>query len=122
MFFAATFLSLAWLGRVAATFAPGAIPALENTTSMFIQVMDLGIIVPVCLLSAILLLRRRPWGYLLASVGLTKFMTLGIAVSLMGQNMARVGVPVSVVELVIFPGMALAGVVMTVILLQHVRE
>ena len=27
---------------------------------------------------------RQPWSYLLALVGLTKFMTLGIAVSLMG--------------------------------------
>lgn len=122
LFFAAAFLSLAWLGRIAATFTPGTVPALENTTSMFIQAMDLGLIVPVCLLSGILLLRRQPWGYLLASVGLTKFLTLGVAVSLMGLNMARVGVPISVVELVIFPGMALAGVVMTLILLKHVRE
>jgi len=122
LFFAAAFLSLAWLGRIAVTFAPDALPALENTTSMFIQVMDLGIIVPVCILSGILLLRRHPWGYLLASVALMKFLTLGIAVSLMGLNMARVGVPVSVVELVIFPGMALSGVVMTVILLKQIRE
>jgi hypothetical protein len=122
LFFAAAFLSLAWLGRIAATFAPGAVPALENTTSMFIQAMDLGLIVPTCVLSGVLLLRRRPWGYLLASVGLTKFLTLGVAVSLMGLNMARVGVPVGVGELVIFPGMALAGVVMTIILLKHVRE
>ncbi len=122
LFFAAAFLSFAWLGRIASTFSPGAVPALENTTSLFIQAMDLGLIVPVCILSGILLLRRHAWGYLLASVGLTKFLTLGIAVSLMGLNMARVGVPVSVVELVIFPGMALAGVVMTVILLKNVRE
>lgn len=122
LFFAAAFLLLAWLGRIAATFSPGAVPALDNTTSMFIQAMDLGIIVPVCLMAGILLLRRKPWGYLLASVGLTKFTTLGVAVSLMGLNMARVGVPVSVVELAIFPSMALAGLVMTVILLQHVRE
>lgn len=93
LFFAGAFLSLAWLGRIAATFKPEAIPALENTTSMFIQAMDLGVIVPVCLLAGILLLRCRSWGYLLTSVGLTKFLTLGIAVSLMGLNMARVGVP-----------------------------
>jgi hypothetical protein len=53
---------------------------------------------------------------------LTKFLTLGIAVSLMGLNMARVGVPVSAVELVVFPVMALAGVVMTVNLLKHIKE
>lgn len=59
-----------------------------------------------------------PW---LVSVRLTEFLTLGVAVSLMGLNMARLGLPVGVGELVIFPGMALAGVVMTVILLKHVR-
>ncbi len=104
LFFAAAFLGLAArLGRIAATFSEGAIPALENTTSMFIQAMDLGIIMPTCILSAILLLRRNAWGYLLASVGMLKFLTLGIAVALMGLNMARVGVPVSVIELGVFP-------------------
>ncbi|MCX8061685.1 MAG: hypothetical protein N3D16_03795 [Anaerolineales bacterium] len=122
LFFAAGFLLLAWLGRIAATFAPGAVPALENTTSMFIQAMDLGIVVPTCILSGILLLRRDPWGYLLASVGMLKFLTLGVAVSLMGLNMWRVGVPISVVELVIFPTIALTNVLMTIILLKNITS
>jgi len=122
LFFAAAFLSLAWLGRIAATFAPGAVPALENTTSMFIQVMDLGLIVPVCLLSGILLLRRQPWGYLLASIGLMKFLTMGTAVSLMALNMARVGVAVSVVEVVVFPAITLANLVMVGLLLKNIRN
>lgn len=121
LFFAAAFLGLAWLGRIAATFSEGAIPALENTTSMFIQAMDLGIIMPTCVLSAILLLKRSAWGYLLASVGMLKFLTLGIAVALMGLNMARVGVPVSVIELGVFPTMALANLVMTIILLRSIE-
>lgn len=120
LFFAAAFLTLAWLGRVATTFAPGAIPALENTTSMFIQAMDLGIIVPVCVLSGLLLLRRHPWGYLLASVGMMKFLTLAIAVSLMGLNMARLGVPVSLVELGIFSTLALTNLVMSAIMLKNI--
>lgn len=122
LFFAATFLSLAWLGRIAATFTPGTIPMLENTTSMFIQAMDLGLIVPLCVLAGVLLLRRKPWGYLLASVGLTKFLSLGVAVGLMAINMARVGAPVSVVELVVFPLLALANLVMVVLLLKNVIE
>jgi hypothetical protein len=51
-----------------------------------------------------------------------KFLTLGIAVSLMGLNMARVGVPISVVELGIFPSMALINVVMTIVLLRNVEK
>jgi hypothetical protein len=132
LFFAAAFLSLAWLGRIVPTLELDSlslwerggvrgIPALENTTSMFIQVMDLGIVVPLCVLSGILLLRRSVWGYLLASVGLMKFLTLGIAVSVMGLNMARVGVPVSLVELGIFPTLATANLIMVVILLRNVK-
>jgi hypothetical protein len=122
LFFAAAFLSLAWLGRIAPTLFQDQIPTLENTTSMFIQAMDLGIIVPLCVLGGFLLLRRSAWGYLLASVGMMKFLTLGIAVSLMGLNMARVGVPVSAVELGVFPSMALINVVMTIVLLRNVNE
>jgi hypothetical protein len=38
----------------------------------------------------------------------------------MGLNMARVGVPVSAVELGVFPSMALINVVMTIVLLRNV--
>ncbi|MBP7228272.1 MAG: hypothetical protein KA988_04110 [Longilinea sp.] len=132
LFFAAAFLSLAWLGRILPTLAPASssawerggvsgIPTLDNTTSMFIQVMDLGIIVPVCLLAGILLLRRKPWGYLLASVGLMKFLTMSTAVSLMALNMARLGLPVSAVELIVFPALAIANLVMVTLLLQNIQ-
>ena len=120
-FFTAAFLALAWLGRIAATFAPGAIPALENITSMFIQAMDLALIVPLCVLAAILLLRRSPWGYLLASVAVLKFVTMGLAVSLMGLNQAQVGAPVSAVELVVFPIITLLNLALAVLLLRNVR-
>jgi len=122
LFFAAAFLSLAWLGRIVPTLFGNTVPPLENTTSMFIQAMDLGIVVPLCVLSGILLLRRRAWGYLLASVSQLKFLTLGLAVSLMGLNMARVGVPVSMVELTVFPVISLVNVVLVVVLLKNVRE
>lgn len=121
LLFVGAFLALAWLGRIAATFAPGAVPALDNVTSMFIQTVDLGLIVPLCILSGILLLRRRPWGYLLASVAMLKFVTLGIAVSLMGLNMARVGVPVSAVQVGLFSAIALANLALVVILLKNVK-
>jgi hypothetical protein len=122
LFFAAAFLAFAWLGRIAATFAPGAIPALENTTSMFIQAMDLALIVPLCMLAGVLLLRRSPWGFLLASVGMMKFLTMGTAVSTMGLNMMRVGVPINYAELVIFPIITLVNIIMVVILLKNVDE
>ena len=84
--------------------------------------MDLGLIVPLCVLAGILLLRRNPWGYLLASVGMLKFLTMGTVVSVMGLNMARVGVPINMAEMVIFPTITLINVVMVVILMKNIDE
>ena len=114
------FLALAWLGRIAGTLTGDQAPPLENVTSLFIQAMDLVLIVPLCLLAAILLLRRSAWGYLLAAVALMKFITMGTAVALMGLNMARVGVPVTVVEVVIFPVITLVNLTMAVLLLRDI--
>ena len=122
LFFAAAFLGLAWLGRIAPTVLQDQTPMLENVTSMFIQAMDLGVVVPLCLLAGILLRRRDAWGYLLSSVALLKFLTMGVAVSLMGLNMARVGVPVSAVELIVFPIIALLNLVMVVLLLKNIED
>jgi hypothetical protein len=122
LFFAAAFLTLAWMGRIVPTIFRDQIPLLENVTSMFIQVMDLGIIVPLCVLAGTLLLRRDPRGYLLASVSLLKFLNMGIAVSLMGLNMARVGVPDSAPMLVIFGTIALVNLVMVALLLKNIKD
>lgn len=116
------FLSLAWLGRIAPTLLQGATPALENVTSLFIQAMDLALIVPLAFLAAILLWRRSAWGYLLASVAIMKFVTMGLAVSVMGLNMWRSGVPTSVVELGIFPTITLVNLVLAVLLLSNIRS
>jgi hypothetical protein len=45
---------------------------------------------------------------------------MGLAVSLMGLNMARVGVAVSMVELGIFPLLTLLNLIMAVLLLKNV--
>ncbi|HEY0735483.1 MAG TPA: hypothetical protein VGD69_11305 [Herpetosiphonaceae bacterium] len=114
------FLLIAWLGRIVPPLLRGETPELENTTTLFIQALDLGVIVPLSFLSAVLLLRRSPWGYLLASVAVLKFLTLGLAVSTMGLNMARIGVPISPIELVVFPTLTLANMIMVGLLLKHI--
>ena len=120
LFLAAGFLTLAWLGRIAPTITQTQLPPLENVTSLFIQAMDLALIVPLCVLAGVLLWRRAAWGYLLASVALMKFVTMGLAVTTMGLNMLRVGVPVSMVELGVFPLITLLSLAMAVVLLRNV--
>ena len=119
LFAVGAFLLLAWLGRIVPTLTSRTV-ALENTTTMVIQAMDLGLIVPLAFLSGALLLRRHAWGYLLASVAVMKMLTMGASVSAMGINMALSGVEISPVELGIFPSLTLLNLVMAVLLLINV--
>ncbi|MBU0935938.1 MAG: hypothetical protein KKI09_13335 [Spirochaetes bacterium] len=121
LLFAALFILVAWVSRILAAYKPGAVPQLENVTSMFIQAMDLAIIVPLCLISAMLLIKGQAWGFLLSAFSLVKFSTLGIAVATMGLNMARVGAAPALAELIIFLLMALAGCLATVALFRSIK-
>jgi len=122
LFFIGAFLSLAWLGRILPPILQGKTPLLENATTMVIQAMDLGLILPLAVLAGILLLRRSAWGYLLASVALMKGMTMGIAVSAMGINMALQGVPDSLGILIPFLVITLLTLIMAGILLKNVKN
>ncbi|MBX0329882.1 hypothetical protein K2Z83_19645 [Oscillochloris sp. ZM17-4] len=122
MFIVAAFLGLAWLGRILIPLFQNQTPALENTTTLVIQFMDLALIAPAALLGGILLLRKSAWGYLLASVMLTKGVTMGLGVSAMGINMAFRGVPDSLGILIPFLLITAANLVMTIILLRNVNE
>ncbi len=121
LFLIAGFLLVAWLGRILPPIIRDQTPLLENATTMVIQAMDLGLIVPLAVLSGILLLRRSAWGYLLVSVALLKGMTMGIAVSAMGINMALAGVPDSLGILGPFMLITLLNLVMAVVLLRNIR-
>ncbi|MBP7693316.1 MAG: hypothetical protein KA764_15435 [Anaerolineales bacterium] len=115
------FLGLAWLGRIGAPLLQGGTPALENTTTLVIQAMDLGLIAPLAILAGILLLRRSAWGYLLASVAVLKGLTMALAVSTMAINMALRGVPDSLGIMLPFLGLTVLNFGAALLLLRHVR-
>ena len=117
------FLLAMWLGLIVPPLLQGQAPqALESTTTLVIQVLDLGLIVPVAFLSGILLLRRDPLGYLLASIVLVKTLTLGTAVSAMVVGQLLAGVPLGLGDIMGFPLLALIRIGMTIALLRNVSE
>ncbi len=122
LFVVGGFLLLAWLGRIVPGLLTGAPPVgLEANTTLFIQVLDLGLIVPAAFLAGVLLWRRSSWGYLLASIVLVKGFTLSISVSAMALNMVLAGVTVSPVEVVVFPALTLVGVGLTAVLFKNLN-
>jgi hypothetical protein len=114
------FLFLAWMGRIVPPLLLSGTPALGNTTTLVVQAMDLALIAPLAILAGILLLRRSPWGYLLASVAVLKGLTMALAVSTMGINMTLQGVPDSIAILIPFLVLTLLNLVVAGLLLKNI--
>jgi hypothetical protein len=112
-------LALLWLGRIVPALVTGAVPfGLESYSTLFVQAGDLGLVVPLAVLTGALLLGRHPVGYLLAGVVLVKGATLGLALIAMMVTMAVAGVAASPVEAVFFVAMAVVCIMGTVHLLS----
>lgn len=105
------FLGLNWLGGIVLpSLLSGQAPkGLESYSTLFVQAMDLGILVPAAFLSAWWLLRRDPRGYLLGSVLIVKGAAEGLAVAAMGLSMLREGVAESLGLVLGFLALALAA-------------
>ena len=122
-YFLGTMIGLLWLAKIAPTISGNAIPeGLEHYTTLVIQGMDLGFVVPVAFLSGALLLRHHPFGYLLSSVMIFKGVTMLTAITAMIVNMVISGVTVSMVEIVLFSGFNLLAVVCLAILLMNIDQ
>lgn len=93
---------------------------LESSTTLVIQALDLGLVVPLAILAGILLWRRRPWGYMLTAIVLIKGFTLALAVSAMAVNMMLSGVPVKIGEMIMFATLALVDIVMMIVFLKNI--
>lgn len=119
--FIACVIGLLWLGKIAPSIFKGEIPdGLEHYTTLVIQGMDLGIVVPAALLSGILLIRRKPFGYLLSSVIIVKGITMLTAISAMIINMALHSVEVNLAEVIIFPVFNLLAIMSLVLLMKNI--
>lgn len=73
-----------WAQRIATAYAGDFAKAgFEGTPTLAVQALDLGIIVPLALATAVLAWRRTPWGYLLATVFAVKGVTMAGAICAM---------------------------------------
>jgi hypothetical protein len=119
----AGFLGMAWVGRILPPLLAGEPPfGLESYTTLVIQALDLGVIVPVSMLTAVLLWGERPWGDILAMVVLVKGLTMGAALIAMIIGQILAGVTVSPVEIVMFTGIAIAALVFTILAFRNIKE
>ena len=116
-----------WLAVCAAYLVTGSLPTgsalVETDTVVHLGiVLDLTVLVPLYLVAAVLLLRRRPWGFVLATVALVSGVLHQVSylVALIAQDIA--GVPGAVAFDPLEPAILLLYVAATVGLLTGRRR
>lgn len=121
LLFIAGSIALLWFGIVVPPLIDGSIipPQVEHYTTLVVQGLDLGLLLPAAFVTSILLFRKRPFGYLFGpvyfvflSVQMTALIAKIIAMGLRGENI----VPV----VFIIPVFAVAAILSSAALLRSI--
>lgn len=112
-----------WIGKILPTLSTGNAPVgLDHYTTLVIQAMDLGIVVPVAFLSGITLIKKHNIGYMLSSIVIIKGSALLTSLSVMIISQLLAGVEIGIAEMIIFPIFNLLCIACLIILLKNVKE
>lgn len=115
-------LCVLWGSQIVPFYTDGKLPEMmvrANTPTVFVYVLDLGVVVPLSLLSAWWLWRGEPWGYVLAGFVLVKAAAMGLALLSMTAFAMRAGLPVEATISVVWVTLAIAGLSMSYWYFSH---
>lgn len=82
-FVMAALLVVMWLGRIVPALEGDVQGLLVGQTTMVVQALDLGIVVPLAIWTGVMTWRRRPVGYLLAAIFVVKGAAMALAITAM---------------------------------------
>ena len=103
-------LTVMWVGRIAEALGADGAPQLHGETTMTVQALDLGLVVPVSLVIAVAALRRHPAGLAAAASFSVTFVAMSAAIaSMMISSWIVTGVP-AIEPIVIFGVACLLGI------------
>jgi hypothetical protein len=118
----AVLVSGVWLKEEVGSLLQGTVPLsvqqFEVPTNI-VHVFDLGLVLPAMVIAAVLLLRDRPWGYVLAGMLLVKASTIGLWVAVMIWFSARAGIETPLAYTALFLALTAAGVALSWALLAR---
>ena len=95
---------------------------LDNCTTLVIQAMDIGIIVPACFVIAYLLKIKHKLGYILGPVIIVKAVTLVTAVMAMAVCMKMSGVEVDMASFLIFGPICIASYIYFFLIMKRISH
>lgn len=105
-------IALLWLGVVVPPLLDGSVIPLqtEHYTTLIVQGLDLALLLPLCFVSALLFLKRKPMGFLLAPVYLVFLTLMMMALTAKIVAMGLLGQEIFPVIIIIPAFMVVAGV------------
>lgn len=118
----AAVLCLLWGSQIIPFYTRGELPnmiVLAKTPTVFVYVLDLGVVVPLALLSAWWLWLARPWGYVLAGFVLVKAAAMGLALLSMTGFALQAGLDVDPSMSLSWVALAAAGLAMSFWFFRH---
>jgi hypothetical protein len=122
MIFTGAGLAVAWTAQWAAWVFQGVEPAIGEEAFALIAALDLTFMVPYFLLGAMLLWRRHPWGYVLASIMNVKGATYTLVLMVGSAVGATRGIEGSAEQIPVWGVWTLLGLAATLALLAGVRS
>ena len=118
-----TLVAAMWLQRILPPLFTGTIPeSVEHYTTLIIQAMDLGIVIPAMLTAGILTLKKNPVGYFLSVLLSVKALTLLTSITAMMISMGNNGVPPTIVEITAFGAFNLFALVNIIFAVKSVKQ
>lgn len=116
-------IGLMWIGRIVPPLLAHSIPpSLEHYTTLPIQALDLGFMVPVAILTGVFIIKKQPFGYLLSSVITVKEITMLTSITAMIIGQILLGVKVSLGEVIIFPAFNLIIIYCLFLIMKNIKE
>lgn len=119
LFFIGFAIFMMWIGKIAPFLIDRTAPVgIAHYTTLTIQAMDLGIIVPVSILTGILLIKRNSFGYLLSSVIIIKGITMLASIN----AMICAGIDAGILEIILFPIFNIICIYCLIIVMKNIKE
>ncbi|KNY29323.1 hypothetical protein [Pseudobacteroides cellulosolvens] len=116
-------LMTTWLPGIMDSLANGNPPIdLDHYNSLGYEALDLGFIVPALIISAILVLKRKPLGYLLSSVIIMLSISMNLLISVLTVFQVLDGMEMPILLMVMFPIFTVITGICLGMLLRNIKE
>lgn len=118
-----TLVGAMWLSRIIPPLLAGTVPeSVEHYTTLIIQAMDIGIVIPTMIIAGILTIKKNAVGYFFTALLSVKTLTLLISISAMVVGMAINGVSASIVEIIAFGTFTLIAIFNIVFVIKSIKQ